>query len=181
MTIEVDAAGIWDSEAIADVAAATFPLACPPGTTADDVSAFVESVLSSERFAEYLTDPTRTVLKVTENDVILGYAMLVDGEPADPDVARAATLRPTTEVSKFYVLPGGHGTGIATTLMAAVVERARAAGRDALWLGVNQQNVRAQRFYAKHGFARVGTKTFRVGSQVHADFVLERDLRGAVR
>ena len=65
MTVEIDPAGIWDSEAIADVAAATFPLACPPGATQDDIAAFIDDVLSAERFSEYLTDPNRTVLKVT--------------------------------------------------------------------------------------------------------------------
>lgn len=128
MTVEIDPAGIWDSEAIADVAAATFPLACPPGATQDDIAAFIDDVLSAERFSEYLTDPNRTVLKVTHGGAIVGYAMLIDGEPADPDVGRAVTLRPTTEISKLYVLPGNHGTGVASALMDAIVERAVAAG-----------------------------------------------------
>ncbi len=45
-----------------------------------------------------------------------------------------------------------------------------------MWLGVNQENVRAQRFYAKHGFTQVGTKTFLVGTQLHHDFVMQRAL-----
>ena len=102
--------------------------------------------------------------------------MLIDGEPADPDVGRAVTLRPTTEISKLYVLPGNHGTGVASALMDAIVERAVAAGCAGLWLGVNQENVRAQRFYAKHGFTQVGTKTFVVGTQLHHDFVMQRAL-----
>ena len=176
MTVEIDPAGIWDSEAIADVAAATFPLACPPGATQDDIATFIDDVLSAERFSEYLTDPDRTVLKVTHGGAIVGYAMLIDGEPADPDVGRAVTLRPTTEISKLYVLPGNHGTGVASALMDAIVKRAVAAGCAGLWLGVNQENVRAQRFYAKHGFTQVGTKTFVVGTQLHHDFVMQRAL-----
>ncbi|QNG18973.1 GNAT family N-acetyltransferase [Rhodococcus triatomae] len=174
MTVQIDAAGIWDSETIADVAAATFPLACPPEASQDDIAAFIDEMLSAERFSEYLTDPNRTVLKVTENGAIVGYAMLVDGEPTDPDVAEVVTLRPTTEISKLYVVPGHHGSGVAAALMDAIVERARAAGRAGIWLGVNQKNVRAQRFYIKHGFAQVGTKSFVVGTQRHDDFVMER-------
>ncbi|NLE78683.1 MAG: GNAT family N-acetyltransferase [Rhodococcus sp.] len=177
MTVQVGPAGIWDSEAIADVAAATFPLACPPDATRDDIAAFIDEVLSAERFSEYLTDPSRTVLKVTNHGAIVGYAMLVNGEPSDPGLADLLTLRPTTEISKFYVVPGKHGTSVASALLAAIVERAITDARASLWLGVNQLNQRAQRFYAKHGFEQVGTRTFSVGTQVHNDFVMQRDLR----
>ncbi|EOM75858.1 GNAT family N-acetyltransferase [Rhodococcus rhodnii] len=177
MTVAVAPAGIWDSEEIADVAAATFPLACPPGSTDDDIAAFVDEMLSVDRFADYLTDPARTVLKASEGEHIVGYAMLIDGDPVDPDVAAVVDLRPTTEISKFYVLPGRHGQGVASGLMDAVVEHARGRDRAGLWLGVNQQNARAQRFYGKHGFAVAGTKTFRVGTQLHHDYVMQRDLR----
>ena len=100
--------------------------------------------------------------------------MLVDDEPSDPDVKAAVTLRPTTELSKLYVLPGNHGTGAAASLMDAVVDHARRSGSAGIWLGVNQENLRAQKFYAKHGFTQVGTKTFLVGAQLHHDFVMER-------
>ena len=41
------------------------------------------------------------------------------------------------------------------------------------WLGTNQFNDRANRFYAKSGFTRVGTKRFLVGSRYEDDFVWE--------
>ena len=45
-----------------------------------------------------------------------------------------------------------------------------------MWLGVNQQNQRAQRFYTKHGFAINGTKTFRLGAGIENDYVMVRPL-----
>lgn len=163
----VDRAGLWDAEAISDVAAATFPLACPPGATPDDVEIFIGEVLSGERFGEYLSDPARIVLKAVVDDDIVGYAMLVTGGPAP-----AAGPHQLVEISKMYVLPGHHGGGVTTALMNAALDRARAEGYAGVWLGVNQENVRARRFYAKHGFTEVGTRTFTVGSQVHHDYVL---------
>lgn len=176
VTMIVDRAGIWDAEQIADVAAVTFPLACPPDASEDDISAFIDGVLSADKFAEYLTDPARIILKVSQDSAIVGYAMLVDGAPTDPDVTAAVTLQPTTELSKLYVLPGNHGSGASAKLMAAAAQHARESGSSGMWLGVNQQNVRAQKFYAKHGFTQVGTKTFLVGAQLHHDFVMERAL-----
>ncbi|MEP6478552.1 MAG: GNAT family N-acetyltransferase, partial [Rhodoglobus sp.] len=40
-----------------------------------------------------------------------------------------------------------------------------------VWLGVNQFNARANRFYEKSGFAIVGTKKFLVGEKYEDDFV----------
>ncbi|MFG1794817.1 GNAT family N-acetyltransferase [Nocardia sp. NPDC049149] len=170
--VTVDRAGLWDAEELSDVAAATFPLACPPGSTPDDIDIFITDVLSGERFGEYLSDPTRTVLKAVADDDIVGYAMLIAGDPADPEVAKAVDLRPVIEISKMYVLPGHHGSGVSTALMLAALERAREGGFAGVWLGVNQENARAQRFYGKHGFVEVGTKTFTVGNQVHHDYVM---------
>ncbi|MEV0545527.1 GNAT family N-acetyltransferase [Nocardia salmonicida] len=175
-SVVVDRAGLWDAEALSDVAAATFPLACPPEATAADIEIFLEQMLSGERFGEYLTDPDRTVLKAVEGDEIVGYAMLVAGRPSDPEVAARVHAGSVVELSKMYVLPGHHGSGVAGAMMEAAVDTARLAGADAVWLGVNQANERAQKFYAKHGFRQVGTKTFMVGSQLHSDFVFERAL-----
>ncbi len=118
MTISVDRAGLWDAEALADVAAVTFPLACPPHATKEDIAAFIDEVLSAEKFSEYLTDPTRTVLKATTGGEIVGYVMLVDGTPEDDDIRAALSLLPTTEISKLYVLPPAR-IGVSAALMDA--------------------------------------------------------------
>ncbi|MEB0307431.1 GNAT family N-acetyltransferase, partial [Cryobacterium sp. 10I1] len=69
-----------------------------------------------------------------------------------------------------------HGRGVAAALMTATLDAARDRGARGAWLGVNQENARAIRFYGKHGFARVGTKHFLVGDRYEDDFVLERAL-----
>ena len=102
--------------------------------------------------------------------------MLAGGEPQDADAARVVRARPTVELSKIYVRPEHHGAGIAGALIDASVGAARERGARSLWLGVNQHNVRANRFYEKQGFEVVGTKHFLVGSRLHDDFVRERPL-----
>ena len=105
-----------------------------------------------------------------------GYAMIIAGEPTDADVLASISERPTVELSKCYVLPGHHGRGVASVLMAAAVEAARVRGAAAVWLGVNELNAKANRFYEKSGFVRVGTKKFLVGGKWEDDFVRERVL-----
>lgn len=177
MTISIRPAAAGDEWALAAVAAVTFPLACPPHTTDEAKAAFIASVLSEERFGEYLADESRRLLIAEDVDgAAIGYTMVVLGEPADEDVRASIRIRPTAELSKCYVLPGHHGEGVAGRLMAASLRAAADAGAEGMWLGVNQENARAQRFYAKNGFERVGVKRFLVGDRYEDDFVLERAL-----
>ena len=97
--------------------------------------------------------------------------MVVFGEPGDPDVAAAVSARPTAELSKVYVREGFHGGGLAAQLVEASVGAARDRGAVSVWLGVNQENARANRFYEKQGFALAGTKRFLVGERYEDDFV----------
>lgn len=165
-----------DVEALTRVAAATFALACPPHMTIERIDAFIEGVLSRTRFEEYLDDDERRVLLAEQAGQAIGYALLVATEPYDADVAAAIRLRPTVELSKIYVLPAAHGTGAARLLMHAGFDWARERGATGVWLGVNQQNERAQRFYAKSGFEVVGTKRFLVGDRYEDDYTMERPL-----
>lgn len=180
MSVPVSTATAGDVVELAAVAAATFPLACPPSSTPENIAAFVAAHLSAERFAEYVADPDREVLVARADRSILGYAMLIRGIGTDPDAARAVTMHPAVELSKIYVLPDRHGAGVAAALMNAAVDRAATTGARCIWLGVNQNNQRAQRFYGKHGFTVAGTKTFAVGAHLENDFVMVRALVYAV-
>lgn len=174
--VTVGAATAADLTELATVAARTFPLACPPSSTADNIADFVRANLSVGSFTEYLADPDRTVFVARDDARILGYAMLVHGPPTDADVTRVLPAHPVSELSKIYVLPDAHGGAVSAALMAACVRDARRRGTRTMWLGVNQQNERAQRFYRKQGFAVRGTKTFRLGGVIEDDYVMTRPL-----
>lgn len=163
-----------DAALLHRLAAATFPLACPPHTTIEAIEDFIATVLSEQSFTGYLTDPGRALFIAEDEGVPSGYAMVVFGDPKDADAAAAVTARPTAELSKIYVLEGHHGQGIAPALMARSIDAARERGAKTIWLGVNQENQRANRFYEKQGFAKVGTKRFLVGDRYEDDFVRER-------
>lgn len=142
--------------------------------TAENVAAFIDENLSEGSFADYLTDPDRLLLIAREDGRMIGYAMLIRGVPDDDDVQRAVVLRPAVEISKMYVLPDSHGAGASAALMTEAVKRAEELDAKCVWLGVNQRNQRAQRFYLKHGFSINGTKTFRLGTRIENDYVMVR-------
>ncbi|MDQ0692582.1 GNAT family N-acetyltransferase [Arthrobacter sp. W4I7] len=163
-----------DAGALAALAAVTFPLACPPSASPQDIAAHLASTLSDRHFQAYLADPDVTVLVIDAEGGLRGYSLLVNRPATDPDVVSALEFLPSVELSKCYVHPGHHGLGAAAELMNASLAAAAGSGGKGVWLGVNSQNARAIRFYEKSGFRKVGTKSFRLGSTVEHDFVLER-------
>ncbi|MFF2315129.1 GNAT family N-acetyltransferase [Arthrobacter sp. NPDC058097] len=169
-------AAAQDAAALADLAAATFPLACPPGSSLEDIRLHLKQTLSEERFADYLADGKIAILVLDEDGRLDGYTLLVDRQPTDPDVLRALGDRRSVELSKCYVHPDHHGRGAASTLMRASLSWAADQGAASVWLGVNGQNAKAIRFYEKSGFTRIGTKSFTLGDSVESDFILEHPL-----
>lgn len=160
---DVDSAGLTDADALAVFAAQTFPLACPPSVAREHVAAFIDAHLSPTRFAEYLADPQRKILTARHDGRIIGYAMLIrDGSDH------------TAELSKLYTAPDFHGTGVSAALMDAALAQAGDWGAQRVWLGVNQGNQRAQRFYTRAGFEVSGTRTFRLGPHLENDYVMTR-------
>ena len=166
LTVHLATAGSLDSaatEELAAVAAHTFPLACPPSVTPENVASFIAANLSAARFAEFLADPDRAIITAHEDGRIVGYAMLIRSDSG-------------VELSKLYLVPDQHGTGAATALMDAALSAASEWGAHHVWLGVNQKNQRAQRFYTKSGFTISGTRTFQLGVHIENDYVMVREL-----
>jgi ribosomal protein S18 acetylase RimI-like enzyme len=176
MTPVIRTATADDAGSLAELAAVTFPLACPPGSDPKDIAAHLASTLSPGNFRSYLADPAVTVLVIDAGGELRGYSLLVARPARDPDVVSVLTELPCTELSKCYVHPDHHGLGAAADLMQATIGSAAATGARGLWLGVNSQNARAIRFYEKSGFRRVGTKSFKLGNTVEHDFVMQRQL-----
>ncbi|WP_175009942.1 GNAT family N-acetyltransferase [Cellulosimicrobium sp. TH-20] len=199
-TTAVRRATTADAVALADLAAITFPLACPPGTSPDAIAEHVATQLSPDRFRAWAASAAHALLLVesvaspgdsagtsagasagTATGVgssvaatgPLGYALLARGVPDDPDVAAAVGPGEAVELSKVYVRPAAQGTGVASMLMTATTGAAALLGPGLpLWLGTNGHNARAQAFYRKHGFAVVGGRTYVVGGETHADVVM---------
>jgi diamine N-acetyltransferase len=165
-----------DAHRVSGLAIETFPLACPPGTTQENIDLFCQGKLSPQAFEGYLSDDRISIWVSESAGVIVGYVMSVGGEPEDAVIAHAVTQRPTVEISKIYVRESLHGGGVAPALMEVAQADALENGAHSVWLGVNQHNERANRFYERLGFLVVGERRFPVGDSLEEDFVREKVL-----
>jgi ribosomal protein S18 acetylase RimI-like enzyme len=117
-----------------------------------------------------IADPQMLTLLAESEGRLIGYGQLRWGSAA-PSI-RAE--RPV-EILRLYVDRAWHGGGVGPSLMAALLEAARAGGADIVWLGVWEHNPRAIAFYAKHGFRTVGEHEFLLGEDPQRDLVMVRE------
>ena len=83
------------------------------------------------------------------------------------------------ELRQLYVLRPWHGRGVAEELMKWAIDTARAEGAPEIYLTVFDHNMRAKRFYTRHGFSEVGHCTFRLGDRVDDDRVWRKTVSGS--
>ena len=163
-----------DAPRLHEIARRTFHLACPPDFPREEARAFIAENLAEENFRTWAKARDAQLWVAQLAGVIVGYSLVLlrRTTPEIPGQEPAVTA----DLNKFYVLPEHHGAGAARALMASSLEHAHRAGMRVIWLGVNQRNERAQKFYRRHGFEVAAERTFQVGQTRQADFVMERTL-----
>ncbi len=83
MTHTIRKATSDDAGPLAELAAVTFPLACPPSSSPADIAAHLAKTLSERHFREYLADPDVKVLVIYAEGRLRGYSLLVDRPSVD--------------------------------------------------------------------------------------------------
>ncbi|MDR1213563.1 MAG: GNAT family N-acetyltransferase [Propionibacteriaceae bacterium] len=166
-----------DAWALAELAAATFPLSCPPEVQPEEIAYHVAHQFHPTRVAGWLTDPLVVVHVGRAETGLAGYSRLsFDPAEVEPAIWPQLTLRPTCQLSKCYVRPEWQGSGLADQLMAAALTAGRQRSARGAWLGVNPANLQARTFYGRHGFRDVGWRHFEVGGRLFTDCLMERAL-----
>jgi len=169
---EIRRATIGDAAALAEFGARTFFETFEKDNTVEDMRLHLASAWGPAlQRAEILNAELDTLLACDPSGGLAGFAQLRAGHAP----AGIATVQPV-ELLRFYVDKPWQGRGVANELMQALETQARARGARELWLGVWERNERAQAFYRKHGFRKVGTQIFVVGTDPQTDHVMLREL-----
>ena len=84
-------------------------------------------------------------------------------------------IRPAVELSKMYVLPAHHGSGVAAALMDAALEPPPNGGAPVAYGSVSTRKTNALNgFTSKHGFTVSGNRSFQLGDHIESDYVMVR-------
>jgi len=163
-----------DAAALARLAREAFDAAFGHLYQPQDLSAFLESERSEERYAAQIADPATKVQLAEIERELVAYALIVAGkgfeERPEPRPERPVML------SQLYCAKAATGHGIGAALLEWAVGEARGCGADAVQLSVYSENFGAQRFYRRHGFNHVADIHFWVGNHRDDEFLYELPL-----
>ncbi|WP_269791942.1 GNAT family N-acetyltransferase [Stenotrophomonas sp. Iso1] len=135
-----------------------------------------------EDLAGYLADayPLELQRQQLESGDYAAWLLEIEGEAvgfafAGPCGLPHADVQPGDgELKRLYVLRAHQNGGSGGRLFAEALQWLESGGDRMLWIGVWSENLGAQRFYARHGFERVGTYEFPVGRVRDREFILRR-------
>jgi ribosomal protein S18 acetylase RimI-like enzyme len=164
-----------DAQLLAEIGAETFYDAYVPDIPAKMVADFVAENFSLEIQTAELADPGTTFLIAEIGEETAGYAMLCEDSPPEALVGKRAIKLPRIYLRQTFI-----GQGVGSMLMQACIDEAERHGFEAIWLGVWDQNDRAQGFYRKWGFEQFGSEAFQFGEEMQTDLLFYRHLDAAL-
>jgi ribosomal protein S18 acetylase RimI-like enzyme len=186
-----------DAAALSQLAIDTFVETFAHLYQPEHLERFLAERFYPEKQAAEINDPTLTTWVVEDAAGLCAYAMLGPNRFGDTPSLRAtkgsaaiqrketdwiasssATPRNddahTAELQRLYVYSRAQGKGLGKQLIHLCIDTATRQGVRALYLGVWEQNFRAQTLYASFGFERVGEHFFDVGGHQDIDWILCR-------
>jgi ribosomal protein S18 acetylase RimI-like enzyme len=169
--IVVRPAALSEAEALVDLAVRTYYETFAPVNTPENMQAYMSAAFNLPQFEAELKDPHGGFYLAEADSTLAGYAKLTAGETPEC-IAGPAPV----QLARLYVDQRWHGTGVAHALMETCLSEARKQGFKTIYLGVWEHNERAQAFYRKWGFVRVGEHIFQMGDDPQTDWWMARSV-----
>jgi ribosomal protein S18 acetylase RimI-like enzyme len=158
-----------DAQALSAIAKATFAETFGHLYPPQDLADFLADAYGQARTRADLADPAKASWLVEADGVAVGYAL------AGPcNLPHGEVTVGCGELKRIYFLKSYQGGGLGARLFAETMAWLEEAGPRPIWIGVWSENYGAQRFYARHGFEKVGEYAFQVGGTVDKEFILRR-------
>ncbi|KAI8903332.1 acetyltransferase, GNAT family [Gorgonomyces haynaldii] len=133
----------------------------------EDLTNYLNATYTPEIQLRELKQENRITLLQFHDSQLAGYSMaLLDSQEDGIDGPK-----PICQIQRFYLDKPFHGKGLAQALFQETMKRLLDKGAKTIWLGVWEDNFRAQRFYQNHGFVHVGEHSFLVGNAVDRDLL----------
>jgi ribosomal protein S18 acetylase RimI-like enzyme len=165
-----------DAAALSRIGRETFTITFGHLYPPEDLAAFLDDSHSQAAYAKLLANP-RYGLWLLEDDAkgedvrAVGFAVAGPCGLPHPDVASA-----DGELKRLYLLPEVQNGGWGAKLFAESIDWMQREGPRRIWISVWSENHGAQRFYARHGFAKVAEYEFPVGRQRDIEYMYRRDV-----
>ena len=136
-----------------------------------DFKIYMEEAFSAEKIKSEYSEEGSQYFEALEDGQLVGYARIRQNNEADPYLGKNHI-----ELMRFYVDSPWQGKGIAKQMLTACEAHTQQLGKEWIWLGVWEHNLKAQRFYKKHGYEKFSEHAFMVGHDEQTDWLMKKKL-----
>lgn len=172
---QVREATLSDVPSISALGKQVFSTTFGHSVTPEQLQKYLEEAYSHVAVAADIQDPNKDLfvsLDTADANTITGFALLTRGSQ-EPCVEH---LNPRIELQRLYIGLEHHGKGYGKVLSQMCDDVARKEGFKFMWLGVWEENVKAQAVYTRLGYQRVGEHVFDVGGDLQTDHIMFKPL-----
>ena len=170
--MKIRPATLRDTAALSELGAATFAGTFQSLYKRKDLLAFLAEWHSVDYYTQALSDPDITIWVIEdEKGRLQGYCKVGPNHlPCEPPYPNAL------ELSRLYMRDTCQSGGWGSKLMEQVFSYAKAQGISEITLSVYSDNLAGQRFYARHGFTKIGDYEFKVGGHYDQEYIFHKTL-----
>ena len=140
--------------------------------TEEELQQFFDDSYTLEQFKKEIINPESDVRFVLVDGREVGF-MKVNWGAAQTE----HELENAFEIQRIYILNECQGLGLGKKLFELALDMAKEGRFDWAWLGVWENNIRAQVFYQKYGFEKFSEHPFQVGDKVDTDWLMRKALK----
>ena len=160
-----------DIKKLQTIAKQTFTETFGSQNTAEDLAKFLSEEYAFDKLKAEVENPESFYYFCYFEDELAGYLKLnVGAAQTESDYPEAL------EIQRIYVLQKYQGKRIGLAMMQQALAVAKKLKKPQVWLGVWENNFKAQAFYQKSGFKKVGSHDFILGSDKQTDYILLKTL-----
>lgn len=137
----------------------------------EHLNAYLEKAYSLQALEPELTNQSSHFFFIYWHQEIVGY-LKVNTDEAQTEAMGSGSL----EVERIYVKRKFQKHGLGKALLNKAFEVALDEKKNAIWLGVWEDNTNAIAFYQKKGFVQTGSHSFFMGDDEQVDLIMTKTL-----
>ena len=160
-----------DATLIADISRQTFYETFAAENRKEDMDKFLREQFTKGKLIMEVGNMENIFLLVYSGDDVAGYAKL--REAKQPEKLKNVK---TMEIARIYAMPNMIGKGVGNLLMKTSISIAKEKGKEVIWLGVWEKNIRAIDFYKKWGFEKFDVSDFLLGDDLQCDWLMKKKI-----
>ncbi|MCC6138474.1 MAG: GNAT family N-acetyltransferase [Bdellovibrionaceae bacterium] len=167
--IQINPLSIFHVAELSELASDVFCKTFLPTNKAEPVYDYAKEYFNKEALEKTLLSPEYFTFGVFSEQKLIGYIQFVLNN-------KESYCGADLELKRFYLQHEYHGKGIAQDMMEFCFLKSKDLGHKKFWLGVWEKNDRAQSFYKKFGFRKVGGHLFDMGGEIQNDDIRLKEL-----